>query len=124
MPQDPNYQDNYAGIPEKELETSERLSNETADYLKHIDPNKKNSGVPPPPKPGELIYCQMCRKAMLPEHFSKDEAQRKWEFKWQVHWACKLAADDYLDRMTPGLLSERRRQQKLQENAEKNQRYR
>lgn len=109
MPQDPNYIDNYT--PEK----MEEIETQTAEYLKGVDPKKKGSAVPPPPKRGEIIHCQMCRKPMMPEDFSKDKDRRKWEFKWQVHWACKIAAEEYLDRATTGLLSERRRIQKRRE---------
>jgi hypothetical protein len=45
---------------------------------------------------------------MYPDDFSKDIKKRKFEFKWQVHWACAQAAGNYLDRLTPGLLSERK----------------
>lgn len=91
---------------------NEELTNtgaDTQEYLKNINPNKRNSCVPPPPKPGEIMYCQMCRKPMMPEDFSSDIKKAKYEFKFQVHWACKIAVDEYLDRITPGLLSERKR---------------
>lgn len=106
MPQDPNYIDNYS--PEK----MEEIEKQAAEHLKNIDLSKRNSAVPPPPKKGEIIHCQMCRKPMMPEDFSKDKDQRRWEFKWQVHWQCKIAAEEYLDRATTGLLSERRQKQR------------
>lgn len=63
--------------------------------------------VPPPPKPGEYIICQMCGKPMLPEDFSKDPKIRKHEFKWHVHWDCEQNVFNQLDRGTPGLIAER-----------------
>ena len=67
----------------------------------------KNWMVPPPPKPGEYIICQICGKAMKPEDFSKDQKIRKHEFKWHVHWTCEQGIFDQLDRGTPGLVAER-----------------
>ena len=45
-----------------------------------INGEKRNSRVPKPPKPGEIIYCQRCGLAMMPEDFSKDKKIRKKEF--------------------------------------------
>lgn len=63
--------------------------------------------VPPPPKPGEYIICQVCGKIMYPQDFSKDKKIRKHEFKWHVHWNCEQNIFDQLDRGTPGLIAER-----------------
>ncbi|OQY10702.1 MAG: hypothetical protein B6I28_00485 [Fusobacteriia bacterium 4572_132] len=69
----------------------------------------RNSAVPTPPKPGEVIVCQICGKKMMPEDFSKNSIERKKEFKWQCHWECMQNKLDECDRKTPGLLSERNR---------------
>lgn len=68
----------------------------------------KNYMVPPPPKPGEVIVCQECGKPMLPEDFSKDPKIRRHEFKWHIHHECELKIWDKVDRLTPGLVAERR----------------
>lgn len=68
----------------------------------------KNYMVPPPPKPGEIMYCIQCGKPMLPENFSKDVKIRKHEFKWHIHWECEQKIWDQADRETPGLLAERK----------------
>lgn len=65
--------------------------------------------VPTPPKKGEIIFCQMCGKPLLPEHFSKEEYKRKREFKWQIHPQCFDAMNDMADRGVPGLLAERKK---------------
>lgn len=69
----------------------------------------KNWMVPPPPKPGEYIICNICGKVMLPENFSKDKIQRKHEFKWHVHWDCEQKMLAKLDMDTAGLLAERKK---------------
>ena len=48
----------------------------------------ENYMLPKPPKPGEIIYCQICGRPMLPQDFSKDPKIRKREFKWHIHNAC------------------------------------
>jgi hypothetical protein len=63
--------------------------------------------LPPPPKPGEYIICQICGKPMLPKDFSKDIKIRKHEFKWHIHWQCEQNIFNQLDRGTPGLIAER-----------------
>lgn len=68
----------------------------------------RNYMVPPPPKPGEVIYCIQCGKPMYPKDFSEDPKIRKHEFKWHLHWACEQAIWNQADRETPGLLSERK----------------
>lgn len=68
----------------------------------------KNWMVPPPPKPGEYIICQLCGKKMLPEDFSSDPKIRKHEFKWHIHFKCEQGVFDQLDRGTPGLIAERK----------------
>lgn len=72
-----------------------------------INGEKRNSRVPKPPKPGEIIYCKMCGLAMMPEDFSKDKKIRKKEFKWQCHYACMKKAEELCDLKTVGLLAER-----------------
>lgn len=67
----------------------------------------QNYLVPEPPKPGEVIICQECGQPMLPEDFSKDPKIRRHEFKWHIHYACEQKIWDKVDRLTPGLLSER-----------------
>lgn len=67
----------------------------------------RNYLVPPAPNPGEVIICQECGKPMLPEDFSKDPKIRRHEFKWHIHHACEQKIWDKVDRLTPGLLSER-----------------
>lgn len=79
----------------------------SAAYAAEYNARGKNWMVPPPPKPGEYIICQMCGKPMLPEDFSKDPKIRKHEFKWQVHWQCEQNVFNQLDRGTPGLIAER-----------------
>lgn len=79
----------------------------SAAYAAEKNAMGKNWMVPPPPKPGEYIICQMCGKPMLPEDFSKDPKIRKHEFKWQVHWQCEQNVFNQLDRGTPGLIAER-----------------
>lgn len=69
----------------------------------------KNYMVPPPPKPGEYIYCQICGHVMKPEDFDPDPKIRKQEFKWHIHNKCRMNVFDQLDRQTPGLLAERKR---------------
>lgn len=105
--------------------TNEKQSNDTNTKLEQIndkafsdaqsfmnkDMNKvKNSAVPKPPGPGEIMYCQHCGKPMLPKDFSKDEKIRRREFKWQIHHKCEMDILNLIDRSTPGLLSERRQQ--------------
>lgn len=91
------------------LEDGEKTAGITGEFLKNVSPDRKNSMVPPPPKPGELMYCQICRQPMYPEEFSKDLATRKREFKWQVHDKCRTFIDKYLDIQTQGLMAERKK---------------
>lgn len=83
------------------------MSDELLSYLKNTDLNKRNSCVPEPPKPGEVMICQGCGKPMLPKDFSDNELIRKREFKWQMHNKCMQEMEAKCDRQTPGLLSER-----------------
>lgn len=71
--------------------------------------NRKGRGymVPPPPKPGEIIICQICGRPMLPKDFSKDPKIRQREFKWHIHNICENNVWDQLDRQTPGLIADR-----------------
>lgn len=68
----------------------------------------QNYMVPPPPAPGEVIICQECGQPMYPEDFSKDPKIRRHEFKWHMHWACEQKIWEKVDRLTPGLLAERK----------------
>lgn len=68
---------------------------------------KKGIKVPDPPKRGELMVCQICGKHILPEQFSKDERQRKREFKWHIHSSCYEKTQNYIDKCVPGLERER-----------------
>jgi hypothetical protein len=81
----------------------QKLDNETKDFI------MTGTMVPKPPKPGETIFCQWCGKPMPIEDFSKDPYKRKLEFKWQIHWKCRLEWEDECDKRTPGLLKERRK---------------
>lgn len=78
------------------------------DIDKFVGDSKKIS-VPKPPKKGEIIICQVCGEKMLPENFSKNEMERKREFKWHCHWDCMQKKFNECDRKTPGLLGERSR---------------
>lgn len=80
---------------------------EMRDFLKNVNEKKSNSMCPKPPKPGEVIICQICNTPMLPEHFSKNPKIRKREFKWHMHQYCMQQMEDFVDRSTPGLLAER-----------------
>lgn len=104
-----NYEDMNNIKPEEKEMLIRNYSNieATEKFVNNIDKNRKGAMVPPPPKPGEYIYCQMCGEKMLPEHFSKDEKIRKREFKWHIHEKCFVKVDEILDQMTPGLLAER-----------------
>ena len=72
---------------------------------------KGKQKFPTPPKKGELMYCQMCGKPMLPEEFSKNEILRKREFKWQIHARCFDELDNITDRSVPGLMAERKKKE-------------
>ena len=67
----------------------------------------RNSNVPKPPKPGEIMICQNCGKPMYPKDFSSNKTIRKKEFKWQCHYACMKKAEELCDLKTVGLLAER-----------------
>lgn len=83
------------------------MNDDTQGFLGNLDPNRKNSCIPAPPKPGEVMICQGCGKPMLPKDFSDKELIRKREFKWHIHYECMQALETQCDRQTPGLLSER-----------------
>lgn len=72
------------------------------------DYTKNGCTIPPRPKPGELMICQVCGKPIYPEQFSKNLAARKREFKWHLHPECYQALNDMADRSVAGLLSERK----------------
>lgn len=94
----------------KSTEAKINMQNEYIDRLNKYKVNQdgRNSKVPPPPKPGELIHCLYCGEVMYPEDFSKDKIIRKKEFKWQCHYRCMQKAYQMCDLKTPGLLSERK----------------
>ena len=61
-----------------------------AQYVAAASGEDNISKAPPaPPKPGEVIVCQICGKEMLPNDFSKIPKIRKFEFKWHIHWECQ-----------------------------------
>ena len=94
--------DRYANDPElteQEIKALDAESFSTTEFLKNIDNNKKDSMVPPRPNPGELMYCQMCKKPILPEHFSKDKRQRQFELKWHIHPECHKQIHFELDKL-------------------------
>jgi len=78
-------------------------------YMAEEDQKKgKNWMLPPLPKPGEYIICQICGRTMMPKDFSTNQKIRAHEFKWHVHWSCEQNIFDQLDRGTPGLIAERK----------------
>ena len=68
--------------------------------------------VPDPPRPGEMIMCQVCGQPILPQQFSKNPFQRKYEFKWHLHPGCKEKMFGEIDRAVPGLIAERKQAEK------------
>lgn len=64
--------------------------------------------LPAPPKKGEVMICQVCGNPMPPSGFSKNEIERKREFKWHVHKDCFDYLDRLADQSVPGLLTERK----------------
>lgn len=94
-------------MPDSEQMARDIAANADA-FVAEENAKGKDWMVPPPPKPGEYIYCIQCGKVMLPEDFSKDPKIRRHEFKWHIHWACEQAIWDQADRQTPGLLAERK----------------
>lgn len=84
------------------------VQNNAEAYASEVNAAGRNSMVPPPPKPGELMYCQLCGKPMYPQDFSKDIKIRKREFKWQVHSKCEEDMWKQMDNSMPGLMAERK----------------
>ena len=84
-------------------------SEQTDAFVRKVDQRKKDIMLPPFPKPGEIIRCQICGKPMPPEAFSKIPSIRKREFKWHIHNDCMNSMFDLVDRSTPGLMAERGR---------------
>lgn len=82
-----------------------------------MDYTGNGSRIPDPPKRGEIIICQMCGQPLLPEHFSKDPAKRKREFKWHIHPQCFEAMSEVCDRGVPGLVTERKQAQERNTNS-------
>lgn len=70
--------------------------------------NNNKSCLPKPPKKGEIMYCQVCGKAMLPKDFDKNPIIRKKEFKWQTHYKCQQESFKRCDLNTQGLMAERK----------------
>lgn len=71
--------------------------------------------LPKPPKKGEMMYCQVCGGPMPPSCFSKNETERKREFKWHIHHDCFLYLDRLADQSVPGLLTERKQMAQRQQ---------
>lgn len=94
------------------MPNTEQLAQYVAANASILTAEDKSKGkdwmVPPPPKPGEFIVCQICGKTMMPEDFSKDQKIRRHEFKWHIHWDCEQGIFNQLDRGTPGLIAERK----------------
>ena len=84
------------------------VAENTSQMAEEVNARGKDWMVPPPPKPGELMYCIWCGKAMYPEDFSKDPKIRRYEFKWHIHYTCQQKAFDEADRTTPGLLASKK----------------
>ena len=93
------------------MPNTEQLAQYVAANMNSMVQEERSKGqnwmVPPPPKPGEYIICQICGKVMMPEDFSKDQKIRKHEFKWHIHWDCEQNIFNQCDRGTPGLIAER-----------------
>lgn len=83
-------------------------SDGTSAFLKNVSMERKNVMLPKPPRPGEIIHCQVCGQAMYPKDFSPNLAVRKREFKWHIHNKCFEQMGNLADRSTPGLMSERK----------------
>lgn len=92
-------------IPNEQL--AEYVAQSNTGTTKEDQERGKDWMLPPPPKKGEIIHCRVCGKEMLPKDFSKNEFERKKEFKWQIHWKCMEKLFDQCDRETPGLIDER-----------------
>lgn len=88
-------------------QTAEELGMMRQNLAKQVDAKGRDSMCPPPLKPGEIMYCSICGKKMLPKDFSTDIEERKWEFKWRTHIKCKEDAFRQADLNTPGLMAER-----------------
>ena len=67
--------------------------------------------IPEPPKPGEVLMCQICGKAITPEELKEEKniGQRKRCFKWHIHPKCYMTMNDIVDRSVPGLIAERKK---------------
>lgn len=87
---------------------SESLADSIEKDVHSFVKDTRNCGLPTPPKPGEIMYCQYCGKPMLPQHFSKNKVIRKREFKWQIHNECFMEMDKMADLKTHGLIAERK----------------
>ena len=88
-------------------EQATAVTTETSAFLQNV-PNRRNVMIPPPPKAGEIISCQICGQKMYPKDFSTNPTIRKREFKWHIHNKCFEHLDNLANRSTPGLLSERK----------------
>ena len=76
----------------------------------HVDMESTYVGnvkLPPPPKPGEYMYCQICGEPILPEQISKLPNVRKRELSWHIHNSCYMCIDQKLDAKTPGVVNDR-----------------
>lgn len=95
----------------KNVEEAKPQLDEISGFIKNVDQTRKGAAIPPMPKPGQVMVCQMCGRKMLPktDAFSQDKKQAMREFKWHICDKCWFQTDDLLDRSTHGLLAERQR---------------
>lgn len=103
------------------LEPDEEANREIQNFVGKIDPNQKDSMVPPKAKKGELLICQFCGNPIYPKELQKEVEKRKLELKWHYHWKCRGNILETLDTSTAGLLAERRmfeKRRKIEEEEE------
>lgn len=78
----------------------------------------RGQSLPPKPNKGEYVYCQMCGNKILPNQLSTYKPLAKKQLKWRVHNDCWFASFDHCDRLTPGLIGERKDIYKMINNNE------
>ena len=86
---------------------AEYVSQSSGESIQSEQVKGENYMVPPPPKPGEVIICQLCGKPMYPKDFSRDEKIRKYEFKWHIHYQCQLDIFDEVDNVRDFTLAQK-----------------